>query len=48
MFVRLQEIVDRLPEVKQFADLPIGWFASRETGDAPWVREPQPEEWARE
>ena len=48
MFVRLQEIVDRLPEVKQFADLPLGWFASRETGEQPWVRERQPKEWAKD
>ena len=46
LFVHLQEIVDRFPEVKQLADLPAGWFASRETADAPWVREPQPKEWA--
>ena len=46
MFVRLQHIVDRFPEVEQLADLPIGWIASRDTGEEAWVREPQPKEWA--
>jgi hypothetical protein len=44
--VPLQEIVQRFPEVAQLADLPVGWIASRETGDGPWVRAPQPPEWA--
>ena len=45
MFVHLRHLVDRLPEMQQFADLPIGWIASRKTPEAAWVREPQPEEW---
>ena len=48
MFVRLQQIVDRFPEVEQLADLPIGWIASRDTGEDTWVRELQPKEWATE
>ena len=48
MFVRLQQIVDRFPEVVQLADLPTGWIASRDTAEEPWVREPQPKEWAAE
>jgi hypothetical protein len=46
MLVHFQLIVDRFPEVEQLADLPIGWMASRETGKEPWLREPQPKEWA--
>ncbi len=46
MFVRLQEIVDRFPEVARLADLPIGWMATREAEGKPWVREQQPKEWA--
>jgi hypothetical protein len=45
MFVHLQEIVDRFPEVKQLADLPLGWMATRETAGESWAREPQPKEW---
>jgi hypothetical protein len=46
MFVPLREIVARFPEVEQLADLPVGWVASREARGRPWVREPQPPEWA--
>ena len=46
MFVRLQEIVDRFPEVGQLSDLPIEWMATRTADREPWVREPQPREWA--
>jgi hypothetical protein len=46
MLVRLQEVVDRFPAVAQLADLPVGWIAVRQTSDGPWVREPQPAEWA--
>jgi hypothetical protein len=46
MFVPLQRIVDRCPEVEHLADLPLGWIASREAAEKPWAREPQPKEWA--
>jgi hypothetical protein len=46
LLVRLRDVVERFPDIKQLADLPIGWMASRETSDAPWIREPQPKEWA--
>jgi hypothetical protein len=48
MLVHFQHIVDRFPEVEQLADLPIGWIASREAAEQPWVREPRPKEWATE
>ena len=46
LFVHLRNIVDRFPEVKQLADLPAGWIASRDTRDGAWVRERQPRAWA--
>ena len=48
MLVHFRHVVDRFPEVEQLADLPIGWFAWRESADQVWVREPQPKEWATE
>jgi len=45
MYVHLQQVVGRFPEVKQLADLPAGWIATREAADQPWVRERQPKEW---
>jgi hypothetical protein len=46
VFVPLQEVADRFPEVHELADLPRGWYAWRaERGEA-WAREPQPREWA--
>jgi len=37
-------IVDRDPTIKQLADLPLGWCASRKTASDPWVREQAPPE----
>jgi hypothetical protein len=48
MIVHFQHVVDRFPEVEQLVDLPIGWIASRENAEKPWVREPRPKEWATE
>src|SRR5436309_1772290 len=45
LLVHFHHVVDHLPEVQQFADLPLGWIATRERPEDPWVREPQPEEW---
>jgi hypothetical protein len=48
MLVHFQHIVDRFPEVEQLADLPMGWIASREVAEQPWLREPRPTEWGPE
>ena len=48
IYVHFAHIVDRFPEIRQLADLPIGWMATRETAGEPWVRAPQPKEWATE
>jgi hypothetical protein len=34
--VSLQNIVDLDPKIVELADLPLGWYAWRETGQSPW------------
>jgi hypothetical protein len=46
IYVQFGHLVDRFPETRQLADLPIGWMATRETAGEPWLRAPQPKEWA--
>lgn len=46
LFVPLQEIVDRFPEVSEVADLLPGWFAHRLALAGPWVRAAQPTDWS--
>ena len=38
MLVSLREIVGRDSSVIELSDLPLGWRASRENREAPWVR----------
>jgi hypothetical protein len=45
LIVHLHHVVDRFPEVAQFANLPIGWVAWPEEDGSGWMREPQPVEW---
>ncbi len=42
--VCLSHIFDVEPSVIALADLPIGWWAVRESPDAPWVREKIPDD----
>jgi hypothetical protein len=39
MTVSLQSIVTRDPSLKELADLPLGWSASRQSPNEPWHRE---------
>ena len=49
IYVHFAHIVDRFPELRQLRGaLPIGWMATCETAGEPWVRAPQPKEWATE
>ena len=38
----LGHLIDQDPSVEELADLPIGWEASRDGPDGPWVRRPMP------
>lgn len=38
LLVALGEVVRRDPSVRELADLPLGWFAWRESIDEPWQR----------
>ncbi|WP_158265276.1 DUF4262 domain-containing protein [Blastopirellula marina] len=38
--VSLKNIVDLFPTLAELADLPIGWYACRDSVDEPWQREP--------
>ena len=38
VLVALQEIVKHDPTVSELADLPLGWFAQRESVGSPWRR----------
>lgn len=38
--VPLADVVKRDASLDELADLPLGWFAERETREAPWVRQP--------
>jgi hypothetical protein len=40
--VCLQHVLDKEPAISELADLPVGWSASRENPDAPWIRELKP------
>jgi len=40
MILTLSEIVEFDPTVRELADLPFGWQATRRNGDDPWHREP--------
>lgn len=42
--VCLSHIVNMDPSIKELADLPIGWWATRESPASPWRREPIPPE----
>jgi hypothetical protein len=46
LLVRLQEVVDRFPEVVVLSDLPRGWYAWRDGPEVPWTRERQPADWS--
>ncbi|RCS44758.1 DUF4262 domain-containing protein [Bremerella cremea] len=39
--VSLQQIVNQDPSVRQLADLPLGWEASRDSADDPWAIQKQ-------
>lgn len=36
--VSLTTVVEVDPSINELADLPLGWSASRESKDSPWVR----------
>jgi len=42
LLVCLHHILDKEPAIGELADLPLGWSASRENPDAPWIREQKP------
>lgn len=35
------------PSLRQIADLPPGWIATRSAPGQPWVRSPRPAEWGK-
>jgi hypothetical protein len=41
--VCLQDIIRRDATVAEVADLPIGWWATRDTIGGPWARKPRPD-----
>ncbi len=38
MLVCLHHTIDRDPSLAELADLPLGWWAERNTPDEPWYR----------
>lgn len=42
--VCLSHIVEIEPSVMILADLPVGWWAVRESPDSPWIREQIPDD----
>jgi hypothetical protein len=45
LLVHVSHIVERFPQVLEYADLPLGWIAWPNEEGTAWVREPRPSEW---
>ena len=45
LLVHVSHIVERFPQVLDYADLPPGWIAWPNEEGTAWVREPRPSEW---
>ena len=41
--VALRSVLEIEPRICELVDLPLGWYAWRDSPESPWVREPRPE-----
>ncbi|WP_147867664.1 DUF2185 domain-containing protein [Stieleria maiorica] len=41
MIVGLSQVAEHDPSIRQLADLPVGWYAVRESPEHPWQRSQQ-------